>query len=182
MSLYRRDAFSHSEQCNTFYSFTASGGRGFCGLPNIWIDLFDLPPVRQLVNVFKHDKCRCWCHNAEHLFTSPEPEYDFTPPPEYLSSADRAFVLDEPAHVRVGFSEFSVVPIESALGETDTDDADFSVTLEWDANSGAGLVPAGQLAQPVASRTGFANWSREELQIGKCGTCGDKLADCECVE
>ena len=76
-----RDLFSHSVQCDDFLS-----------------------TISPKVGGVEHIKCRCWCHNALDLFATSEPEYDLTPPPEYANSADAAFALDEPVHVKVGFS------------------------------------------------------------------------------
>ena len=180
-SFNRRDSFSHSEQCDKFHSLTVSGGRKFCGLSVSWTDLFDRPPIKQLTDLFKHKSCRCWCHGAVNLF---DPSADYALPEEYITSADRAFMLDETARDSVEFEKFGVVmDSEPGLGEPDSYGAETVSSLEWlDTGPGAELMELEPLTQPTASRTGFTDWSREELQRGKCLVCGDKLADCECVE
>jgi|SRR6185503_15793135 len=62
-----RDAFTHSAQCDSFYSQP-------CG---------DVGGV-------KHVGCCCWCHGtSDVLSVSPDgPLYDLEPPPEYTNSAD----------------------------------------------------------------------------------------------
>lgn len=141
------NAFSHSEQCDQFFSV----------ITEPWIP-----------GGIQHIKCRCWCHSTQNLFDSPEPEYDFTPPPEYLSSADRAFALDEPAHVRVGFSLDSPT-VTSTDCRTIVDKG--AVVLDSRLNE----IEARLVIQ-------FPGRSPLELASGKCDNCGDKLADCECVE
>lgn len=158
------DAFSHSIQCDEFLSIPSP-----------------------LIGGVVHVKCQCWCHNTEYLFSSPEPEYDLSPPPEYANSADLAFVLDEPAHVRVGFSSASLAFSDSVFSD--------SVFSERAATDRGAVVLDSRLneieARPIgsidiftgpANKAGFTNWSRQELRSGKCETCGDALADCECVE
>lgn len=168
------DAFSHSEQCDQFFSGPA----------------VTHPGTGCLVSGFeqKHEKCRCWCHNAEYLFSSPEPEYDFSPPPEYLSSADRAFFTDEPAHVRVGFSYTGDLAFSnsafsnSAFGDSVATDRG-AVVLDSRLNE-IEARPTGSvdIHEGPANKAGFSKWSRGELASGKCDICSDKLADCECVE
>lgn len=173
-----RDAFSHSETCDAILSLGPGSAKRFCGLAyTIGIDSVDLPAIPQsfTVDLFKHKGCRCWCHTAgEYLY---DPTADSALPEEYLTSADRAFILDEPAGVKIEFQEFSVPGAQ--LPETEPDLGEFGFDY---AEDDAGGPVRGMLAGPVASRTGFVGWSREELQRGKCGNCGDRLADCECVE
>lgn len=162
-----RDAFSHSEQCDKFSSV-----------------------ISLQIGGVEHSGCQCWCHNAQHLFATPEPEYDFSPPPEYLSSADRAFILDEPAHVRVGFSQITNVPsaadIEALEAGPIIRTSNREVGLARETNqvqtSPFGQLPGIDIYEGPANKAGFSKWSRKELTLGKCETCGDKLADCECVE
>lgn len=190
---YRRDAFSHSEQCDSYAALDAGNARGFCDLQNntaldiIQVDTFTpgwychFKPIRQLVGLFKHKNCRCWCHQAVQLYTSSEPEYDLTPPPEYLSSADRAFTLDEPVYVRVGFSEIDAVAEPLELGDSEVDGVEAGEFLRVvDASTPEGID--GVRTSIPSNKAGFANWSAVELKTGKCELCGDKLADCECVE
>lgn len=140
-----RDAFSHSEQCDQFFSVVSAIPGG-------------VPHVR----------CRCWCHSAQHLWDTPEPELDYTPPPEYLTSADRAFIdIAKPAvsHDR-----------EIELDEPEPDE------YMPDSYVDEPVDPATATGGPVpVSRTGYAGWSQTELRAGKCGNCGDSLTDCECV-
>lgn len=141
----QRDAFSHSLQCDGFLS-----------------------TLSDIIGGVAHVKCQCWCHNAQHLFATPEPEYDLTPPPEYASSADLAFVLDEPAHVRVGCSNVQPEIIAAELGAIES-----AVVLDSRLN---------KIEACLYSSEQFPNRSPQELTSGKCDTCGDTLKDCECVE
>lgn len=113
-----------------------------------------------------------------------------TPPPEYLSSADRAFALDEPAHVRVGFSrlidggeEFAAYTEHSYLDTFVAADGITGglVVLDSGLNEIAAR-PGSDIHEGPTNKAGFSKWSRKELTSGKCDTCGDKLADCGCVE
>ncbi len=168
-----RDAFSHSEQCDSVLSLTPAGGRKFCSERVTWVDRFDwTAPVKQLTDLFKHKNCRCWCHGA--LDNLIDPNADYALPEEYITSADRAFMLDEAAGVGVELTEFGAVP------RTEAEDQGYGVTLDPDSAEWI-FEPE---AEPVliASRTGFSNWAPDEFRRGKCSNCGDRFADCECVE
>lgn len=141
----RRDAFSHSGQCDALFSGPA----------------ITHPGTGKLVTGFEqsHTACRCWCHNAEHLFESAEPEWDLTPPPEYATSADLAF-----AGTGARFGSADTMNHKSPR---------------------PGLEPQPIFDEPqIDPQLGAqcAGRSRKELQSGKCDTCGDPLTKCECVE
>lgn len=140
----RRDAFSHSAQCDAFLSVISSLPGGVA-----------------------HTGCRCWCHSAQNLFNSPEPEYDLTPPPEYATSADRAFQT----------SNAALQGVRSADAERQLYDP--VILLEPDRYT---ELPGGDYALQHNYAGQFPNRSRKELATGKCDTCGDALAKCECVE
>lgn len=178
-SFNRRDAFSHSEQCDAVFSLSPGASKRSCGLAPTVVN-FDLLAIPQAftVDLFKHRNCHCWCHTALNLF---DPNAEYTLPEEYITSADRAFMTES--------EEFSAVTVTQdgqcdPFGETDR-----CYDAEYDADSARGVN--GIDAEPVlvrtpapiiASKTGFSNWSRDELRRGKCFNCNDKLADCECVE
>ncbi len=143
-----RNAFSHSQQCDQFFSAISKEPGGVA-----------------------HQSCRCWCHGATNLHASAEPEYDFTPPPEYANSADLAF-----ANVVTTGKEFAAYSEKSYL-DTLVEPPPFELfetfAPEYESDSG-------YTSQLNADQ--FPNRSRRELSLNKCDTCGDKLADCECVE
>lgn len=143
-----QDAFSHSEQCDSFFSIPSP-----------------------IVGGVPHKACRCWCHGSVDLYATPDgPEIDLTPPPEYLTSADRPFLNVEPAHVRDAG--------RIALTEPEPEPGIPAYATSY-LNAVTDAVAT--IAPPV-SRTGYSAWSRDELVIGKCNNCGDPLAACECVE
>lgn len=154
-----RDAFSHSEACDTILSLGPGSARRFCGLAHtIGTDSADLPAIPQAftVDLFKHKGCRCWCHTAgEYLY---DPTADSALPEEYLTSADRAFMLDEPAGVKINFQEFSVPGAQLPEVELEPDLGEFG--FDYAEDDAGGLAWTGS---PLASRTGFVDWSREKV-------------------
>ncbi len=148
-----RNAFSHSAQCDEFFSI-----------------------VSPLLGGVPHMQCACWCHGALTLFAGADgPEYDLTPPPEYATSADLAFVAAQTSGAEI----YETQSAGSVVAERQL--YDLVTLLEPDhlyndlANSYESTT-----AQALAAK--HTNRSPRELASNKCDTCGDKLADCECVE
>ena len=90
------NAFSHSAQCDQFFSVKSD-----------------------TIGGVEHVRCLCWCHRAITLYGQPEPEYDLSPPPEYANSADLAFLETEPARMGkpVTLSDCEIFASDSAAME-----------------------------------------------------------------
>lgn len=146
-----RNAFSHSIECDTFFSVINKEPGGIL-----------------------HTSCKCWCHGAANFRASAEPEYDFTPPPEYINSADLAFTGEQ---VDVGTTHSMLDLNQTAAGPGSSVFNDFAP--EWEPDSSDFNT---QPTPSEASATQFPNRSRRELSVNKCDTCGDTLTACECVE
>ena len=161
-----RHVFSHSEQCDKLFSgpvITHPGLSSFSVLtPNTpFAVLANIPSAKQ-----EHTHCRCWCHNAQSLFATPEPEYDLTPPPEYENSADRAFT----GIITTG-EEFAAYSENSYL------DTIVKPSPSLSTSSG------NDVTLPVSEHAGSSVTEPKLYEsIGKCDTCGDFLTVCECVE
>lgn len=69
-----RDAFSHSLQCDDYFSIADPAPGGVA-----------------------HHNCRCWCHSALALQVAPEVGFDLSVPEEYATSADAPFINAAPA-------------------------------------------------------------------------------------
>ena len=102
------------------------------------------------------------------LQMSPELEYDLTPPPEYANSAD-IYEADPELEAERNRERYAGREPD-IFAEPEPEDLS---GYEW-------LETAGPDTPPPDPR--YLGRSRQELANGKCGTCGDQLVKCECVE
>ena len=182
-----RNAFSHSIQCDQFFSVKSN-----------------------TIGGVEHLKCLCWCHRALTLYGQPEPEYDLTPPPEYANSADLAFIEGLSSSDRQHPANTGAVVLDSRLNEIEARRIGPESLAEGSKEAGgvslvaasfASLAPEFEMFDadlqsvgfpvtepepydpiPLLQSDRFPNRSRQELAKGKCDTCGDALTACECTE
>ena len=162
-----RDAFSHSVECDNIFIIVTNEPGGVA-----------------------HVGCRCWCHNTQDLYVEPDGlEYDVTPPPEYANSADiyAASLLKWEHPVNTPYPIGKERPDSNVEGNGKAaplqDNEHISISQESAVVDNHYSFTSDSLSCLETSvEKQFPNRSPHEVATGKCDTCGDKLAVCECVE